>query len=76
MRPAGANDFETLVDEVLIILPTAPLHESLCLSVIIVNDNVTEQDEAFYVSVSVTSPDMILGSAISTITIVDDGDGK
>ena len=46
------------------------------VSVTIINDNIFEDDEAFFASLVTNDADVDFGNNNATITIVDHGDGK
>ena len=64
------KDFESLQNVVL-------QHDNvISFYIIIINDNILEGKEKFFASLTTSDPDVNLGIRNTTISIVDDGNGK
>ena len=68
---AGGTDFI----EGHVMLTFTPEILKTCFNVIIVDDNVYEQPEEFFVNITTTDPMAIISPMTTVVTIVDD-DGK
>ena len=64
------KDFESLQNVVL-------QHDNvISFYIIIINDNILEDKENFFALLTTSDPDVNLGITNTTISIVDDGNGK
>ena len=63
---------DNLTSSTLVFTSGSRHNDSMCLNVTLVNDEVAEYNEIFYISLSTLDPNVILVNNMTTITIEDD----
>ena len=69
---AEVLDYRIDSNQVLFVI--APGSQTRCIAVQIVEDDLTEDSEVFFISFSSTSPFVMLPSSVAAVTIIDNGE--
>lgn len=73
---AEGQDYLSVTSQSVVFLPGAPAAHRECFTVTIIDDNIAEREEYFFLVIVSTSQGAVIGTSNETTVFITDNDGK